>query len=203
MQLFRNFDHCGQETTGGLESYHRVLKVYPCPSSPVLSRTASSIFARTCEKISQKYHPFLSCIVVDFCLLQEFFLNPSKHGLRARRVDWLLHILLGELAEHYMHKEFKEELKGWNTAAEAQIKASISASDNIDEGRIQLPVDIGEPAFVRSSDGEGRTYRVTAPGTAEAGCECVHFMRGNLCKHIIKVRHPSSSSAMPMHPVSL
>lgn len=26
MQLFRNIPHCNQETTGGLEAYHRVLK---------------------------------------------------------------------------------------------------------------------------------------------------------------------------------
>ena len=42
-------------------------------------------------------------------------------------------------------------------------------------------------ATVQSSDGS-RVYEVTDPGTATAGCECVHFIRGNTCKHIVKVQ---------------
>jgi hypothetical protein len=29
MQLFRNFQHCNQETTGGVEAYHKVFKASP------------------------------------------------------------------------------------------------------------------------------------------------------------------------------
>lgn len=90
-----------------------------------------------------------------------------------------------------MHKECTEEMSGWNKAAEDQIKLSCQASQTIDDNRVLLPEEIGAPATVYGSGEGARTYKVTAPGTADAGCSCTHFMRGNTCKHIVKVSSQS------------
>lgn len=107
-----------------------------------------------------------SCNRSESKILQNTFLNPSKHGLGA----WLLHIVLGDLTEYYKHKECREELKGCNTAAEVQSNLSIDANSKTSEDRVKWPANLGEPATMKSSDVNERGYSVMAPGTVEAMC---------------------------------
>jgi hypothetical protein len=114
-------------------------------------------------------------------------LNRSKQGLRSRRIDWLLHILLGAVTSFYLHKEFAaEQGLGYNKAMDNLVTKSAVQASKIEDSQLTIPREQGEAFLVQSSTTDA-VYRVTRPGKPEAGCDCTYFMRGNLCKHIIKV----------------
>lgn len=133
--------------------------------------------------------------------LQDLFLS-SKQGLRSRRIDWLLHVILGELHAYYFHRECTALAGfGFNKAAEESIRKSVEKAWDIQDMEVALPANYGEAAFVKSASAShfSGQHSVTHPGTPEAGCSCVHFIRGNICKHIIKVHFSFALSNSPDH----
>jgi hypothetical protein len=119
--------------------------------------------------------------------LQEYFLNRFKQGLRSRRIDWLLHVLLGPVTSFYLHKVVAaEQGLGYNKSMENLVTKSAFQASKIGDSQLTLPERQGEAVIVQSST-TAAVYMVTCPGTPEAGCDCTYFLRGNLCKHIMKV----------------
>ena len=144
----------------------------------------------------------ISSLASNVAIVQELFLNPAKQGLRARRIDWLLHVLLGSVCSHYMHAEHAINAgRGYNKAMEEQLRKTVSNAQQ--EFAIEMPAAIGEAVKIRSlSSDTAYMYIVTRPGTPEAGCNCIFFMRGNVCKHIIKVSFLSRLKYAPSCPTS-
>jgi hypothetical protein len=52
---------------------------------------------------------------------------------------------------------------------------------------VTLPIEAGEPAYVTSNKRPHLRYAVHNPETEWGCCECPHSMKGNLCKHHLKV----------------
>ena len=118
--------------------------------------------------------------------LQEKFLNPAKQGMRARRIDWLLHVLLGNVCQYYMHAEHAVNVQhGYNKAMENLVRQAVANAQA--DFHLEMPEAAGEAVKIKSCSSEV-VHKVTRPGTPEAGCDCNFFMRGNICKHIIKVK---------------
>lgn len=113
----------------------------------------------------------------------------DKPLLNGRRVDWLCNQLLEDVARKFLHgQHIKAAGFQRNAAIEALVHASALRALSISDTDVSLPKQAGEPAFVCSSASEGVEHTVCNPGSAEATCSCVHSQRGNLCKHLIKVR---------------
>ena len=109
---------------------------------------------------------------------QEFFLNFSKHGMRARRIDWLLHILLGKVTNSYLQAQHAQDAGfSYSRALELQMELSVVYANRIPPESIPLASQPGEAAQVCSSSSSA-VYTVLSPGTPEASCNCNFFMRG-------------------------
>jgi hypothetical protein len=122
---------------------------------------------------------------MESLMLQELFLNPAKFGLRSRRLDWLVPRILGPVCTYYLRIQHEEEAgHGYNKAAEDRMRQTVANAFK-EVFTLEIPEQVGESVTIRSSSGE--VYHVMGPGTAEAACECIYFMRGNICKHIVKV----------------
>ena len=65
-------------------------------------------------------------------------------GLRSRRIDWLLHILLGAVTGFYLHKEFAaEQGLGYNKALENLVTKSAVQASKIKDSQLTLPQEQG------------------------------------------------------------
>ena len=115
-------------------------------------------------------------------------MNPSKHGMRGRRLDWLANQLITKVIEHYLPRQhakaayFKRSLQ-----LEKDVMRTVQNAADIPADHVTLPAAAGGAAQVRSSQDAAQHYTVSQPGTAAAACTCTYAMRGNVCKHIVKV----------------
>ena len=116
-------------------------------------------------------------------------MNEEMKQLRSRRVDWLCWYLIRVLVDKVLHfQHVKQAGFKRNAAMEALVTTSVRAAMDISDACVKVSEGDDAPAFVRSSANASVEYSVCGAGTAEASCTCVYFQRGNLCKHIIKVR---------------
>lgn len=115
-------------------------------------------------------------------------MDEERKQLRGRRVDWLCWFLIRKVVDKVLHAQHLKEA-GFrpNRTMETMVSSSVTAARQIPDSAVKLPEGAGQPAFVRSSAQSGIEYTVCSAGGADASCSCVHFSRGNLCKHIIKV----------------
>lgn len=137
---------------------------------------------------------FNSMTACGYCL-QDHFLSPGRQGLRARRIDWLLHILIGPLTLHYLHTDYV--YRKYNRVEEQRIKSSVAQALLMPDTCVRLPEKSGEAVLVASSSTD-TTYKVLRAGTAEPACTCATFLRGTTCKHIVKV---PSELTLPSDPI--
>lgn len=199
-QIFRNLDHCNQETTGSIEKYHGTLKVkFNCkvftlasgqnlsgmPSQHRLSRSWACL-AINKSLTSQNIDEFSTHICRwDRSHLQGRFLT-GKQRLRGRRLDWLVHHTLTHVANDYLHMLHKKSVGAiYSSKMEAQITKSALNAMTIPEANITLPNAEDEMASIQNANHE--TYHIAEPGTANANCTCNWYIRGNTCKHVMKV----------------
>ena len=72
---------------------------------------------------------------------------------------------------------------------EKAIEGSVQRAAAIADSSVCLPTAESEVATVPSASDPSQRHSVFAPGTADATCTCQHFLRGNVCKHIMKVSY--------------
>lgn len=93
-------------------------------------------------------------------------------------------MILGPVCTYYLRIQHGEEAgHGYNKAAENMMRLTVEKAFQ-EAFTLDIPEQVGESVTIRGSSGE--VYRVMGPGTAEAACKCIYFMRGNICKHIVK-----------------
>lgn len=115
-------------------------------------------------------------------------LKQSRSKLVGRRVDWLIHQLTGDVINRYDYTYFRKK-NGFvtNKKSRALMVSALVQAQTIPDTNVQLSLDLGGPAYVRSSKRPHLRYAVYNPCTEWAICECVHSQRGNICKHQLKV----------------
>ena len=107
--------------------------------------------------------------------------------MRGRRIDWLIHILLNNVADYYLHKQL-EKRGGFqrNLNFKKRVRDSGHKAAAVLTSDVTLPAGQGMAAFVRSASQPSTSYTVANPGTPSIRCTCPYSERGNLCKHAVK-----------------
>lgn len=72
-------------------------------------------------------------------------------------------------------------------ASKGSHQLSSTGTRKIHDHCVTLPSKVGEPAYVTSNKRPHLHYAVYNPETEWGYCECLHSMKGNLCKHHLKV----------------
>jgi hypothetical protein len=110
----------------------------------------------------------------------------SKATLRGRRIDWLVHVLLSDVLDHYMWAESaKDQGAIINLEAEARVIAAIKAARNISDSSVCERAD--HTVLVASSTNDDVYYTISHPNTSMMACTCPEGYQGVMCKHQIKV----------------
>lgn len=121
--------------------------------------------------------------------MQLMIAEDGKKLLHSGRIDQLLHLLMKVFQEYYLYKLHCKQIGCTsNPALEKRVKEVCQHADQIHESSVQLPEQSDGAALVKKD--LGIIYHVTSPGSAEASCDCMHFLRGEICKHIMKVSRP-------------
>lgn len=131
--------------------------------------------------------------------MQDKFLSDKKAMLRGRRVDWLLHCLIFKVAAYYLHNQHRKHAEfSRNRILEIEAIGIVKRAAEIPDEAVQLSMDPAAEAVVQGSD--DKAYTICNPGTADATCTCTSFLRGSVCKHIVKVswRLPGSFTKQPV-----
>jgi hypothetical protein len=115
-------------------------------------------------------------------------LRASRERLVGRRVDWLIDELTNDVINRYEFNAYMKEngFEG-NRKRERVVINSLLQARKIPDHCVTLPSETGEPAYVTSNKRPHLRYAVHNPETEWGCCECPHSMKGNLCKHHLKV----------------
>lgn len=115
-------------------------------------------------------------------------LRSGKQRLDGRRIDWLISELVGPVLTHYWYRDNLKS-KGFkrNVRQEEFISNVVWTAREIPDVNVHLPTVPGHPAIVDSVQTAGRSYTIYAPATTWACCDCPWALKGNLCKHQIRV----------------
>lgn len=107
--------------------------------------------------------------------------------MRGRRIDWLIYILLNNVADYYLQKHL-EKRSGFqrNLDFEKRMRDSVHKAAAILTSDVTLPAGQGMAASVRSASQPSTSYTVANPGTPSMRCTCPYSERGNL--HSIQAR---------------
>ena len=136
------------------------------------------------------------------CLAQEHYLNPSKQGMRGRRLDWLAEQLITKVTGHYLHRQHaKAAYFKRNLQQEKMVTQTVQRAADIPDDHVNLPAAVSAPAEVQSSRDAALRYTVSHPGTDAAACNCPDANRGNVCKHVVKVQLSPILGQRVMHVV--
>jgi hypothetical protein len=113
-------------------------------------------------------------------------------------MDWLLYILLINVEPYYRFKEIlKKEGYLNNYRKEKQYESSMEKARRIPDSDCCLHESISHSYWVMSQTKCDKKYLVTWYRTNFITCDCPWSIRGNICKHAIKVNwlyYPSGDS---------
>ena len=116
-------------------------------------------------------------------------MNPSKQIMRGRRLDWLAQQLITKVIEHYLQRQHAKAVYfKRNLQQEKMMTQTVQRAADIPDDHVTLPAADDAAAEVQSSTDAALRYTVSHPSTAAAACNCPHAMRGNVCKHVVKVQ---------------
>ena len=134
-------------------------------------------------------HAAVSGLKHLFCFAQEHFLNPSKQGMRGRRLDWLAQQLITKVTGYYLQRQHaKAACFKRNLELEKAVTKTVQRAAEVLDAHVTLPAADSAAAQVQSSTDPDVRYTVSQPGTGAAACNCPAAKRGNVCKHIVKVQ---------------
>ena len=121
-------------------------------------------------------------------------LRQSKGRYHGRRVDWTIHQLLGDVLNHYWYMALRKT-HGFvtNKKEEQFVVCALLKARLIPDSCVLLPSRPGGPAVVTSKTKIHKRYWVHNPGEEWAACDCPRAMKGNICKHqmkVLRMMHP-------------
>ncbi|KAL8204932.1 hypothetical protein R6Q57_010555 [Mikania cordata] len=112
-------------------------------------------------------------------------LFDDSHLGALQRVDWLVHKLTTELHSSYWLDRYADESDSFQTVKEEYINSTSW------HRALQIPdTDVTLDnlfAKIISQNDRTRVHLVWNPGSEFAFCDCDWSLRGNLCKHVVKV----------------
>ena len=122
-------------------------------------------------------------------------LCASKGRAHGRRLDWVIYKLKGEILSHYWYQAMWKQHAFVPNLKQAQfvINAVLKARE-IPNSCVTLPIANDCPVVVTSKTNLAKLYYVYNPNCELGCCDCVWALKGNICKHHIKVHiilHPS------------
>ena len=114
-------------------------------------------------------------------------LQTSRQKFDGRRVDWLIYHLLKDVLIHYWYA-VQCKLFGFikNGKAEGIVASAVIRAEEIPDEHVLFDLD-QDLAYVASQTTCGTIWVVTSPNSDWAQCSCPLGMRGNVCKHAVKV----------------
>lgn len=115
-------------------------------------------------------------------------LYDDSHLGALQRVDWLVHKLTTELHSSYWLDRHADESGSFQNVKDEYI-ASTSWHRALQIPDLSVTIDDKDHLFaeVVSQNNSCQTHTVWNPGSDFSFCDCEWSMKGNLCKHVIKV----------------
>ena len=122
-------------------------------------------------------------------------LRASKGRAHGRRLDWVIYELTEDILSHYWYQSMRKQ-HGFvlNLKQEQFIINAVLKAREIPDSCVTLPIANDGPALVTSKTNASKLYSVYNPDCEWGCCDCVWALKGNICKHQIKVLmmlHPS------------
>ena len=122
-------------------------------------------------------------------------LRASKGRAHGRRLDWVIYELTGEILSHYWYQAMRKQ-HGFvpNLKQEQFVINAVLKAREIPDSAVTLPIVDDGPALVTSRKNPSKFYSVYSPDCEWGCCDCFWALKGNICKHQIKVLmilHPS------------
>ncbi|KAG9155480.1 hypothetical protein Leryth_009903 [Lithospermum erythrorhizon] len=115
-------------------------------------------------------------------------LYDDLHLGASQRVDWLVHKLTTELHSSYWLDRYADESDSFPSVKDEYIAStSWHRALQIPDDAVSLDLENHLFAKVSSQRGGHRMHLVWNPGSEFSHCDCDWSLRGNLCKHVIKV----------------
>ena len=115
-------------------------------------------------------------------------LRASKGRAHGRRLDWVIYELTGEILSHYWYQAMRK-LHGFvpNLKQEQFVINAVIKAREIPDSCVTLPIADDGPALVTSMNNAAKLYSVYNPECEWGCCDCMWALKGNICKHQIKV----------------
>ena len=122
-------------------------------------------------------------------------LHASKGRAHGRRLDWVIYELTEEILSHYWYQAIRKQ-HGFvpNLKQEQFVINAVLKAREIPDSCVTLPIACDGPALVTSKSNVEKVYSVYNPDCEWGCCDCAWALKGNICKHQIKVLmllHPS------------
>ena len=114
-------------------------------------------------------------------------LRASKGIVHGRRLDWVIYELTGEILSHYWYQAMRKQ-HGFvpNLKQEQFVINAVLKAREIPDSCVTLPIANNGPALVTSMN-NANLYSVYSPECEWGCCDCMWALKGNICKHQIKV----------------
>jgi hypothetical protein len=115
-------------------------------------------------------------------------LRASKGRAHGRRLDWVIYELTGEILSHYWYQAMRKQ-HGFvpNLKQEQFVINVVLKAREIPDSCVTLPIANDGPALVTSSNDPSKFFSVYSPDCEWGCCDCMWALKGNICKHQIKV----------------
>ena len=121
------------------------------------------------------------------CFLKSKFLYDRRKKC-ARRMDWLLYQLLKNVEPYYRFRDILKEAGYLNNYKKEKVfESSMEKAKQIPDSDCWPHESISNGYWVRSQTNRDKKYLVTWYRMNIIGCDCPWSLRGNTCKHAIKV----------------
>lgn len=126
-------------------------------------------------------------------------LRSSRAKFDGRRVDWLVYHLVKDVLIHYWYA-VQCKLYGFikNGKAEGIVANAIIRAEEIPDEHVMI-CEEEDVAYVASQTNFPAIWLVTSPNSDWAHCNCPLGMRGNICKHAVKVFRMINTQVLPGH----
>ncbi|XP_071742665.1 uncharacterized protein [Rutidosis leptorrhynchoides] len=129
-------------------------------------------------------------------------LFDDSHLGALKRVDWLVHKLTTELHSSYWLDRYSDETDSFQIVKQEYINStSWYRALQIPDTDVTLDNINNSFAKVVSQNDRNKSHLIWNPGSEFAFCDCEWSLRGNLCKHVVKVNmicenHPTYQSSI-------
>ena len=115
-------------------------------------------------------------------------LRASKGRAHGRRLDWVIYELTEEILSQYWYQAMRKQ-HGFvpNLKQEQFVINAVLKAREIPDSCVTLPIATDGPALVTSMNNTAKLYSVYSPDCEWGCCDCMWALKGNICKHQIKV----------------